>query len=54
MNRREFVASTAAAALTAAASPALARSGAQMSPTPPVAKKIPVTITQLGRTRTDD
>lgn len=54
MNRREFVASTAASALTAAASPALARSGAQMSPVPPVARKIPVTITQLGRTRTDD
>ena len=54
MNRREFVASTAATALAAAASPALARSGAQMSPVPPVARKIPVTITQLGRTRTDD
>jgi oligopeptidase B len=54
MNRREFVASTAASALAAAASPALARPGAQMSPSPPVAKKIPVTITQLGRTRTDD
>ena len=55
MNRREFVASTAASALAAAsASPALARSGAQMPPVPPVAKKIPVTITQLGRTRTDD
>lgn len=54
MNRREFVASTAATALAAAASPALARSGAQMSPVPPIARKIPVTITQLGRTRTDD
>ena len=55
MNRREFVASTAAAALAAGASPALARpSGAQMSITPPVAKKIPVVIEQLGRTRTDD
>ncbi len=54
MNRREFVASTAATALAAAASPALARSGAQMSPVPPVARKIAVTITQLGRTRTDD
>ena len=54
MNRREFVATTAASAL-AAASPALARSpGAQMSPTPPVARKIPVVIEQLGRTRTDD
>jgi len=55
MNRRKFVVTTAAAALTAAASPILARpSGAQMSPTPPVAKKIPVVIEQLGRTRTDD
>ncbi len=54
MNRREFVATTAASALVVAASAALARSGAQMSPTPPVAKKIPVTIEQLGRTRTDD
>ena len=58
MNRREFVATTASSAL-AAASPALARSpGAKMSPTPPVAppvaKKIPVVIEQLGRTRTDD
>jgi oligopeptidase B len=55
MNRRELVVSTAAAALAAAAAPALARaSGAQMSPTPPVAKRIPVVIEQLGRTRTDD
>jgi oligopeptidase B len=54
MNRREFVASTAATAVAAAASPALARPGAQMPPVPPVAKKIPVTIEQLGRTRTDD
>ncbi|MDP3405880.1 MAG: S9 family peptidase [Brevundimonas sp.] len=55
MNRRQLIVSTAATALAAAASPALARpSGAQMSPTPPVAKKIPVVIEQLGRTRTDD
>ncbi len=54
MNRRQFVATTAASALVAASSPALARPGAQMSPVPPVAKKIPVTITQVGRTRTDD
>ncbi|WP_041761597.1 S9 family peptidase [Brevundimonas subvibrioides] len=56
MNRRQFVATTAASALTAAASPVLARpSGVSMTlPTPPVAKKIPVTIEQLGRTRTDD
>ena len=56
MNRREFVATTAASALVAAASPALARQAtdAPMSPTPPVAKKIPVVIEQLGRTRTDD
>jgi oligopeptidase B len=54
MNRRQFVATTAASALVAASSPAPARPGAQMSPVPPVARKIPVTITQLGRTRVDD
>jgi oligopeptidase B len=55
MNRREFVATSAASAFVAAAVPALARpSGAPMSITPPVAKKIPVVIEQLGRTRTDD
>ena len=56
MNRRQFVTTTAASALAAAASPAFARpSGVSMTlPTPPVAKKIPVTIEQLGRTRTDD
>ncbi|WP_312145526.1 S9 family peptidase [Brevundimonas sp.] len=56
MNRRELIASTAAAGL-AAASPALARSttGASMSlPQPPVAKKVPVRIEQLGRVRVDD
>ncbi|WP_269513334.1 S9 family peptidase [Brevundimonas subvibrioides] len=56
MNRRQFVATTAASALAAAASPVLARpSGVSMTlPTPPVARKIPVTIEQLGRTRVDD
>ncbi|MGH7026640.1 S9 family peptidase [Brevundimonas sp.] len=56
MNRRELIASTAAAGLVAA-SPALAHSttGASMSlPPPPVAKKVPVRIEQLGRVRTDD
>lgn len=56
MNRRELIATSAAAAALAA-SPALARpAGAPMpnAPVPPVAKKIPVTIEQLGRTRTDD
>ncbi len=55
MNRRQILLSTAATALAASASPALARqsSGASM-PQPPVAKKIPVVIEQLGRTRTDD
>jgi oligopeptidase B len=59
MNRRDLLA-TSAAALAATALPAnaLARpSGAPMPqarPVPPVAKKIPVTIKQLGRTRTDD
>ncbi len=56
MNRRELIATSAAAAALAA-SPALARpAGAPMpnAPVPPVAKKIPVVIEQLGRTRTDD
>ncbi|MBJ7445890.1 MAG: S9 family peptidase, partial [Brevundimonas sp.] len=59
MNRRDLLA-TSAAALAATALPAnaLARpSGVPMPqarPVPPVAKKIPVTIEQLGRTRTDD
>ena len=61
MNRRELIASSAAASLLAA-SPALARpraenltTGARMSrPVAPVAKKVPVTIEQLGRTRTDE
>ena len=57
MNRRDLIAASAAAAL-APALPALAAnqtspSGASM-PTPPVARKIPVVIEQLGRTRTDD
>ncbi|SPU44677.1 Protease 2 [Brevundimonas diminuta] len=56
MNRRELIASTAAVGVVAA-SPALARqsTGASMSkPTPPVAKKVPVRIEQLGRVRVDD
>ncbi|MFC7379973.1 S9 family peptidase [Brevundimonas sp. GCM10030266] len=59
MNRRDLIA-TSAAALAASALPAMAKTktpaGASMSnaPVPPVAKKIPVTIEQLGRTRTDD
>lgn len=54
MNRRQFVASASALALPV---PAFAQSGAPMpstAPVPPVAKKVPVTIEQLGRTRTDD
>ena len=54
MNRRELIATAAA---TAVAGPALARqpTGASMTrPQAPVAKKIPVTIEQLGRVRTDD
>ncbi|WP_339872049.1 S9 family peptidase [uncultured Brevundimonas sp.] len=54
MNRRELIATAAATAL---AGPALARqpTGASMTrPQAPVAKKIPVTIEQLGRVRTDD
>jgi len=57
MNRRDLLA-TSAAALAATALPAQARpTGASMSqgtPVPPVAKKIPVRIEQLGRVRTDD
>jgi oligopeptidase B len=57
MNRRDLLA-TSAAVLAASALPAQARpSGASMSqgtPVPPVAKKIPVRIEQLGRVRTDD
>ncbi len=56
MNRRELIASTAAVGV-AAASPALARptTGVPMSqPAPPVAKKVPVRIEQLGRVRIDD
>jgi oligopeptidase B len=56
MNRRQLIISTAATAV-AAATPALSKpvqtTGAPM-PQPPVARKIPVTIEQLGRTRTDD
>ena len=57
MNSRDLLA-TSAAALAATALPAQARTiGASMpqgTPVPPVAKKIPVTIEQLGRVRTDD
>ena len=57
MNRRDLLA-TSAAALAASALPVSARTpGAPMPqnrPVPPVAKKIPVTIEQLGRVRTDD
>ncbi|MFN3668088.1 MAG: S9 family peptidase [Brevundimonas sp.] len=57
MNRRDLLA-TSAAALAATALPAHARpTGASMSqatPVPPVAKKIPVRIEQLGRVRIDD
>ncbi len=57
MNRRELIASSAALAVAAGASPVLAkaaqRSGSPM-PVPPVAKKIPVRIEQLGRVRVDD
>ncbi len=57
MNRRDLLA-TATAALAATALPVHARtSGASMpqnAPVPPVAKKIPVRIEQLGRVRVDD
>jgi len=57
MNRRDLILSTAATAVAVTAGPALANPGTlmtQSTPTPPVARKIPVTIEQLGRTRTDD
>ena len=55
MNRRQLIASTAAAASLAAAGSVLARqSSGDPMPTPPVALKRPHVITQLGRTRTDD
>jgi oligopeptidase B len=55
MNRRELIASSAAAAaLAATAGPALARQTGASMPIPPVAKKIPVRIEQLGRVRVDD
>lgn len=57
MNRRDLLA-TASAALAASALPSTVQaSGASMSqgrPVAPVAKKIPVTIEQLGRTRVDE
>ncbi|CAN5176903.1 S9 family peptidase [soil metagenome] len=56
MNRRELIASTAAATALAGCAPTLS-AGTRMtvnSPVPPVATRNPVTITQLGRTRTDD
>ena len=62
MNRRELIASAAATTMVAVASPSLAKpplanpgtSMPQTRPVPPVARKVPVTIEQLGRTRTDD
>ncbi|RZJ40583.1 MAG: S9 family peptidase, partial [Brevundimonas sp.] len=58
MNRREVIASTAALAAAAAASPVLASIRAPMPQSSvslaPVAKKIPVRIEQLGRVRVDD
>jgi oligopeptidase B len=56
MNRRELLAS-AAATTVVAASPAFAATGSPMPqsrPVPPVARKVPVRIEQLGRVRVDD
>ena len=54
MNRRQMLVSSAALATAAASgTPAFAQSGTSM-PVPPVARRIPVTIEQLGRTRIDD
>src|SRR5690606_34168624 len=55
MNRRQLIASTAAAAaLAGAPQAALTQSSGAPMPTPPVAPRRPHVITQLGRTRTDD
>ena len=59
MNRRDLLATSAAAlaATTLPAASAKSQTGASMPqniPVPPVARKIPVTIEQLGRVRTDD
>jgi oligopeptidase B len=51
IDRRQLLAATAAAATLAAAPATLSRS---VMPPPPAAKKIPKTITQVGRTRTDE
>ena len=57
MNRRQLITSGAAVGMTAALPDlASAESPARMTdrPVPPVAKKVPVRIEQLGRVRTDD
>jgi oligopeptidase B len=56
MNRRQLVVSAASAALVGPglASPALAQGRGTRMPTPPVAKKDPVRIEQLGRVRVDE
>jgi oligopeptidase B len=55
MNRRQLLATAAAAAAANALPlPAASQSPGASMPQPPVAKKIPVVIEQLGRTRTDD
>src|SRR5690606_36320294 len=55
MNRRQMIATTAASVAAAVTLPRPSF-GASMSPlpTPPVARKVPVAIEQLGRTRVDD
>ncbi|MFN5082117.1 MAG: S9 family peptidase [Brevundimonas sp.] len=53
MNRRQFVRTTTALAAVAA-TPALAHQTGASMPVPPVAKKVPVRIEQLGRVRVDD
>lgn len=56
MNRREMIASSAALAVAAGAPSAFAKAADQGAPlpVPPVAKKVPVRIEQLGRVRVDD
>lgn len=54
MNRRDWLAGAAALALAAPSSAANRKNSPMTSPVPPVARRDPVVVTQLGRTRTDE
>ena len=54
MNRRDWLAGAAALALAAPSSAATRSNRPMTSPAPPVPRRDPVVITQLGRTRTDE